>query len=102
VADGLAAVAAWQTGEFDLIIMDCQMPQMDGYAATREIRRLEAGKRHIPIVALTAHAMKGDEEKCRAAGMDAYLSKPIDRAKLDAFLEHLLPCTSSTGLPLAI
>ena len=98
VADGLAAVAAWQTGKFDLIIMDCQMPQMDGYAATREIRRLEAGQRHIPIVALTAHAMKGDEEKCRAAGMDEYLSKPIDRAKLDACLDRLLPSTSITGV----
>jgi two-component system sensor histidine kinase/response regulator len=102
VADGLAAVAAWQTGKFDLIIMDCQMPQMDGYAATREIRRLEQGQRHIPIVALTAHAMKGDEEKCRAAGMDDYLSKPIDRTKLDACLDRLLPSTSSTGLMLAL
>jgi signal transduction histidine kinase/DNA-binding response OmpR family regulator/HPt (histidine-containing phosphotransfer) domain-containing protein len=102
VADGLAAVAAWQTGKFDLIIMDCQMPQMDGYEATREIRRLEEGKCHIPIVALTAHAMKGDEEKCRAAGMDAYLSKPIDRARLEDCLEHLLPNTGSTGLTLAI
>jgi signal transduction histidine kinase/DNA-binding response OmpR family regulator/HPt (histidine-containing phosphotransfer) domain-containing protein len=94
VADGLAAVTAWQSGKFDLIVMDCQMPQMDGYAATREIRRLEAGKSHIPIVALTAHAMKGDEEKCRAAGMDDYLSKPIDRIKLDASLERLLPSVS--------
>jgi two-component system sensor histidine kinase/response regulator len=101
VADGLAAVAAWQTGKFDLIIMDCQMPQMDGYAATREIRRLEDGKRHIPIVALTAHAMKGDEEKCRAAGMDDYLSKPIDRDKLDACLERLLPNNGATALMLA-
>jgi signal transduction histidine kinase/CheY-like chemotaxis protein len=98
VADGLAAVAAWQTGKFDLIIMDCQMPRMDGYAATREIRRLEEGKRHIPIVALTAHAMKGDEEKCRAAGMDDYLSKPIDRTKLDFCLERLLPNPGATGL----
>jgi len=97
VADGLTAVAAWQTGKFDLIIMDCQMPQMDGYAATREIRRLEAGQRHIPIVALTAHAMKGDEQKCRAAGMDDYLSKPIDRVKLDLCLERLLPNTSSSS-----
>ncbi len=102
VADGLTAVAAWQTGKYDLIIMDCQMPQMDGYEATREIRKLEEGKRHIPIVALTAHAMKGDEEKCRAAGMDDYLSKPIDRAKLEACLEHLLPSIGSTGLTLAI
>jgi len=101
VADGLAAISAWQTGKFDLIIMDCQMPQMDGYAATREIRRLEAGNSHIPIVALTAHAMKGDEEKCRAAGMDDYLSKPIDRAKLDASLERLLP-SSLAMLPAAV
>src|SRR5882762_4087876 len=102
VADGLAAVAAWQNGKFDLIIMDCQMPQMDGYEATREIRRLEEGTCHIPIVALTAHAMKGDEEKCRAAGMDAYLSKPIDRAKLENCLERLRPNTGSTGLMSAI
>jgi two-component system sensor histidine kinase/response regulator len=99
VADGVAAVVAWQSGKFDLIVMDCQMPQMDGYAATREIRRLEAGKTHTPIVALTAHAMKGDQEKCRAAGMDDYLSKPIDRANLEASLERLLP--SAISVPAA-
>jgi two-component system, sensor histidine kinase and response regulator len=102
VADGRAAIGAWQAGNFDLILMDCQMPEMDGYAATREIRTLEEGKRHIPIVALTAHAMKGDEEKCRAAGMDDYLTKPIDRIKLDACLNRLLPSSASTGSMLAI
>jgi len=102
VADGVAAVAAWRTGQFDLILMDCQMPQMDGYSATREIRALEGEQQHIPIVALTAHAMKGDEEKCRAAGMDDYLTKPIDRTKLDVCLERLLPSTGSTGLMLAL
>jgi len=90
VGDGEAAVAAWQTGRFDLLLLDCQMPQMDGYAATREIRRLENGAQHVPIVALTAHAIKGDEEKCRAAGMDEYLTKPVDRPRLQACLEALL------------
>jgi two-component system, sensor histidine kinase and response regulator len=98
VADGHATVRAWENGNFDLILMDCQMPIMDGYATAREIRKLEEGKRHIPIVALTAHAMKGDEAKCRAAGMDAYLTKPIDRIKLEACLDVLLPGTGTTGL----
>jgi CheY-like chemotaxis protein/HPt (histidine-containing phosphotransfer) domain-containing protein len=90
VADGRAAVSAWQNGRFDLILMDCQMPGMDGYEATAEIRRLEGGERHIPIVALTAHAMKGADEKCRAAGMDGYLTKPIDRDKLEHYLDQHL------------
>jgi CheY-like chemotaxis protein len=102
VGDGQAALAAWQSGDFDLILMDCQMPRMDGYEATQEIRKLEAGKRHIPIVALTAHAMKGAEEKCRAAGMDAYLAKPLDRAKLEACLDRLLPSMGTTGPNIAI
>jgi two-component system sensor histidine kinase/response regulator len=97
VADGNAALAAWQNGNFDLILMDCQMPNLDGYEAAMAIRKVEEGKRHIPIVALTAHAMKGAEEKCRAAGMDDYLTKPIDRAKLEALLEGFLCVTSSTG-----
>ena len=98
MGDGRAALAAWQARPFDLILMDCQMPQMDGYEATREIRRLEEGGRHIPIVALTADAMKEAEENCRAAGMDDYLSKPIDRDKLDACLSlHLRPTESTTG-----
>jgi two-component system sensor histidine kinase/response regulator len=97
VADGEAALSAWQRGHYDLILMDCQMPKMDGYEATRAIRTIEAGQRHIPIVALTAHAMKGDEEKCRAAGMDAYLTKPIDRTTLERCLESLLPGAGATG-----
>jgi two-component system sensor histidine kinase/response regulator len=100
--DGNAAVAAWQSGNFDLILMDCQMPNMDGYEATRAIRKLENGNRRIPIIALTAHAMKGAEENCRAAGMDDYLTKPIDRAKLEACLDLHLLSTGTTGSTLAI
>ena len=90
VGDGQAAVTAWQTGRYDLILMDCQMPVLDGYEATRAIRKLEAGKRRIPIVALTAHAMKGADEQCIAVGMDAHLTKPIDRAKLTETLARYL------------
>jgi PAS domain S-box-containing protein len=90
VSDGREAVTAWRTGDHDLILMDCQMPVLDGYGATREIRRLEVGNARIPIVALTAHAMTGDDEKCRAAGMDEYLTKPIDRARLEACMERFL------------
>jgi two-component system, sensor histidine kinase and response regulator len=91
VGDGRSAIEAWRDEEFDLILMDCQMPEMDGYEAAREIRRLEGGTRHIPIVALTAHAIKGADEECRQAGMDDYLTKPIDSNKLDACLERFLP-----------
>jgi signal transduction histidine kinase/DNA-binding response OmpR family regulator len=90
VPDGRAAVSAWQSGNFDLILMDCQMPHMDGYEATCEVRRLEAGKGRTPIVALTANAMKGDEERCMASGMDGFVSKPIDRLKLDECLTRFL------------
>jgi CheY-like chemotaxis protein len=89
-ADGQAALAEWQTGRFDLIFMDCQMPRMDGYEATRAIRRLENEQVHTPIVALTAHAMQGDDEKCLAAGRDDYLTKPIDRVALEACLDRFL------------
>jgi len=90
VADGRAALSAWQSGNFDLILMDCQMPHVDGFETTREIRRLENGRCRIPIVALTANAMKGDEERCIAAGMDGFVSKPIDRLKLETCLNRFL------------
>jgi two-component system, sensor histidine kinase and response regulator len=70
--------------------MDCQMPVMDGYAATREISRCEQGKARVPIIALTAHAMKGAEAECLAAGMDAHLAKPIVREQLEDCLRRFL------------
>ena len=89
--NGRAAVEAWQTQPYDLILMDCQMPEMDGYQATREIRRRESGTTlRTPIVALTADAIKSADEACRAAGMDDYLSKPIDRERLQAVLQRHL------------
>jgi PAS domain S-box-containing protein len=88
--DGQAAVEAWATGRYHLILMDCQMPTMDGYEATRQIRARESAGTRIPIIALTAHAMKGADAECNAAGMDDYLSKPIDREQLNAKIERWL------------
>jgi signal transduction histidine kinase/DNA-binding response OmpR family regulator len=96
VANGRAAVAAIQAGRHDLVLMDCQMPEMDGYAATRAIRAWESAPgreprgRRIPIVALTAHALAGDRETCLECGMDDYLSKPLDPAALVARIDHWL------------
>lgn len=71
---------------YDLIIMDIQMPDMDGYEATQKIRDNEGNKKHTPIIALTANVMEGDQEKCIEAGMDDYLSKPIRGAELERML----------------
>ena len=79
--NGREAVEAWRTQPFDLILMDMQMPEMDGAEAVAEIRRSENGS-HIPIVAVTAHAMTGDRERCLAAGMNEYLAKPINKVEL--------------------
>ena len=81
--NGRAALRALEEQDFDLVLMDIQMPEMNGFETTQAIREREAGSgRHLPVVAMTAHAMKGDEERCLAAGMDAYVTKPIRAEKL--------------------
>ena len=95
--DGLEAVESAGKGQYDLILMDCQMPRMDGYNATRRLRELGVD---TPIVAMTAHALSGDREKCLAAGMNDYLTKPVVIDTLTACLEKWLGgATSSAALP---
>jgi two-component system, sensor histidine kinase and response regulator len=92
VGDGKKALAALSRAQFDLVLMDIQMPELDGFQTTAAIRaREDSSGARIPIVALTAHAMTGDRERCLAAGMDAYLSKPLRAHELIATIEALIP-----------
>ncbi len=88
--DGAAAVAAFAREHFDVVFLDVQMPEVDGLEAARRIRALEAGARRTPLIALTAHAMERDRERCIAAGMDDYLTKPLDPEALAAALDRHL------------
>ncbi|MDR3617307.1 MAG: MEDS domain-containing protein [Candidatus Obscuribacterales bacterium] len=103
--NGKEAIKALKETRYDLILMDCQMPEMDGFAATSIIRETEAlTGRHIPIIAMTAHAMGGDRERCIAAGHDDYISKPVDPEELRAKLEKFLPAPGNhqTDVPVAL
>lgn len=98
VGDGHEAVVALERQSFDLVLMDVQMPKMDGLEATAAIRKEEAKRGvHVPIVAMTAHAIKGDRERCLAAGMDAYVSKPISTEELFEVIGGLTKTSSTIG-----
>ncbi|UKE79651.1 response regulator [Xanthomonas translucens pv. arrhenatheri] len=103
-ADGAAALAHLDAQPYDLVLMDCQMPVLDGYAATRQWRQSEAaaGRPRLPIVAMTANAMAGDRQRCLEAGMDDYLSKPVNRALLTACLQRWLPHRAAHAAPAAV
>jgi PAS domain S-box-containing protein len=96
--NGREAVDKLQNGSFDLVLMDVQMPELDGYQATAVIREREARRGgHVPIIAMTAHAMTGDREECLAAGMDAYLSKPIRAHQLRNVIEEVVGASAAAG-----
>jgi len=101
-SNGIEAIESYKNKKYNLILMDCQMPVMDGYEATKEIRNIEKceeiigeNPKHIPIIALTAHAMQGDIDKCLSFGMDDYVSKPIDDKKFIETIKKYLHLIST-------
>jgi len=92
VANGKEAISALQRVDYDAVLMDCEMPELDGYEATRRIRELRTGTRnpHLPVIAITAGAMGGDRDKCLQAGMNDYLAKPVEPRQLADILEKWL------------
>jgi CheY-like chemotaxis protein/HPt (histidine-containing phosphotransfer) domain-containing protein len=101
VTSGREALEALQDGHFDVVLMDCQMPVMDGYEATRLLRQSDGiyGDPHIPVIALTAHVMDRDRDKCRAAGMDDYVSKPVDAGLLQDAIARAVGRTGGAAVP---
>jgi CheY-like chemotaxis protein len=102
VSNGRAALERLEKAPFDLILMDIQMPEIDGFEATAAIRKEEESTgRHLPIIAMTAHALEGDRERCLAAGMDGYIAKPIKAKDLMAAIENLgmAPAVAEVGAP---
>jgi CheY-like chemotaxis protein len=100
--NGVQALSAFEKSTYDLVLMDCQMPEMDGFDTTRAIRAREAlnpTMGRVPVIALTALAMLGDAERCLAAGMDDYLTKPIQLEQLGAKMQRWRPCAESTPGP---
>jgi len=99
VDNGLEALKLWASGDYGILFADLHMPKMDGYELTAAIRTSEGGKSHMPIIAFTANALKGDEDHCRAVGMDDYLSKPVQLTSLRKMLKQWLPCTTMPDAP---
>ena len=101
-SDGKAGLESWESGRYGMVLTDCHMPRMDGYTLTRVIRQAEAardGKQRIPIIALTADALTGTAEQCFSAGMDDYLTKPVDLERLDATVRRWLPAAEALRGP---
>ncbi|HEX3532412.1 MAG TPA: ATP-binding protein [Thermoanaerobaculia bacterium] len=99
VSNGIEALAALEETDYDLVLMDCQMPEMDGYEATRRMREKSGDRWQVPVIALTAHAMRGDREKCLAAGMNDYIAKPFRVETLSQVLVRWLPAEDAAAAP---